>query len=88
MRACPALRPRPCDSQSVFCDITSAFRTSLRRRLPGNVPISGLNHAACSLTVYASPERVAPPNATLASSRAPPFAGQVSDLSGSQLVGF
>src|SRR5258708_35556813 len=44
-------------------------------------PISGLIHAACSLAVYTSRNGSPRSRATLASSRAPPFAGQGLDLS-------
>jgi len=43
--------------------------------------ISGLIHAACSLAVYTSRNGSPRSRATLASSRAPPFAGQDLDLS-------
>ncbi len=64
-----------------FLRPTAAFRSGYGVGFRATSPISRLNHAACSLAVYTSRNGSPRSRATLASSRAPPFAGQDSDLS-------
>src|SRR5216683_4461748 len=52
-RACPALRPRRERHAKPLRRVDVAFRNFGTRRLPP-LSISGLNHTACALAVYAS----------------------------------
>ena len=79
VRTCPALRPRRTSAPRPLQDRRCRLPRSRPRRLR-HAPVSGLHHAACTLSVYASPPGSPPDSATLDSGWWPALAGQGSHL--------
>jgi len=75
-RACPALRPRRDRHAKPLRRVDVAFRNFGTRRLPP-LSISGLNHTACALAVYASQPGSPLDHARLASGWGLALAGRV-----------
>src|SRR5712664_3931045 len=75
-RACPALRPRRDQHAKPLRRVDVAFRNFGTRRLPP-LSISGLNHTACALAVYASQPGSPLDHARLASGWGLALAGRV-----------
>src|SRR5712664_2030118 len=76
LRACPALRPRRDRHAKPLRRVDVAFRNFGPRRLPP-LSISGLNHTACALAVYASQPGSPLDHARLASGWGLALAGRV-----------